>query len=85
MRMTMLSFRIGAEDASEVRRWAEELGVERSEILRDAVRRHLTLLAAEQDIAAWQATPPTGAEQSLAESADWGPAEDWTDWADAAG
>jgi len=85
MRMTMLSFRIGTEDASAIRRWAEELGVERSELLRDAVRRHLTLLASEHDIDAWSATPPTAEEQSLGEAADWGPTEDWTDWADAEG
>jgi len=78
----MLSFRIGTEDASAIRHWADELGVERSQLLRDAVRRHLAVLAAEHDIGAWKAAPPTTDEQSLGESADWGPAEDWTDWAD---
>ena len=31
------------------------------------------------------AAPLDEGESSLAEIADWGPAEDWSDWADAAG
>jgi hypothetical protein len=83
--MTMLSFRIEEADASEVQRWAASLGVDRSELLRDAIRRHLALLASERDIEAWAAMPLTPGERSLADSADWGLAEDWTDWADATG
>ena len=39
--MTMLSFRVENKDAAEIQRWAETLGVDRSELLRDALRRHL--------------------------------------------
>lgn len=83
--MTMLSFRVPDKHAAEVERWANSLGVARSEILRDALHRHLVALGGEQDAARWERTPPTEAERSLAEIADWGPAEDWADWNDAAG
>jgi predicted transcriptional regulator len=39
--MTMLSFRLDEAVATEVQAWADRLGVDRSEILCDAVRRHL--------------------------------------------
>ena len=81
----MLSFRAPDDDAAEVQRWAEALGVDRSEILRDALHRHLVVLNAEADADRWRRQPPTDAERSLEEVADWGPAEDWLDWADAAG
>lgn len=81
--MTMLSFRVGDADAAEVKRWAETLGVDRSELLRDALHRHLVRLKSEVDAQRWEQMPPTSAEQSLGEVADWGPAEDWTDWGDA--
>ena len=84
MRMTMLSFRVGADEAAEARRWADRLGVDRSELLRQALHRHLVRLRAEGDVDAWTAAPPTADEQAFAEIADWGPAEDWSDWADAA-
>ncbi len=83
--MTMLSFRVPDEDAAEVQRWADALGVDRSEILRDALHGHLAVLSAESDAESWQQLPATAAESSLAEIADWGPAEDWADWADAEG
>jgi predicted transcriptional regulator len=83
--MTMLSFRVSDEEAAEVRRWAESLGMDRSEILRDALHRHLVGLSGEHDSQAWQHTPLTDAERSLTEIADWGPAEGWSDWDDAAG
>ena len=81
----MLSFRVDDEQASNVRAWAEQLGVDRSELLRDALRRHFVLLAAEADVEAWTVTPMTAEEASLGEVADWGVAEDWSDWSDAAG
>ncbi len=81
--MTMLSFRVDDEDAAAIQRWAEELGVDRSALLRDAVRRHLNQLAAEHDADRWEALPLTDGESALATIADWGPAEDWEDWADA--
>ena len=81
--MTMLSFRMREQDAADVQAWSEHLGMDRSELLREAVRRHLVLLAAESDIDAWAQAPLTTDEQSLGDTADWGPAEDWSDWADA--
>lgn len=84
--MTMLSFRVEARDAEAAQRWAEALGVDRSELLRDALRRHLDRLASEGDADRWKAAPLEEAESSLADIAEWGPAEDWSDWAvDAAG
>jgi predicted transcriptional regulator len=82
--MTMLSFRVPDEEAAEVQRWAEALGVDRSEILRDALHRHLVGLSGEQDADRWERSPATDAELALSEIADWGPAEDWADWDDAA-
>lgn len=83
--MTMLSFRVAADDAAEVQRWADELGVDRSELLRDALHRHLVRLRSEVDAATWERVPLSEAEQALSQIADWGPAEDWADWADEAG
>ena len=83
--MTMLSFRVPDEDAAEVQRWAEALGIDRSEILRDALHRHLVVLNGEADAQRWEEQPATEAERSLEAVADWGPAEDWTDWANAEG
>ena len=83
--MTMLSFRLEDEDAVRVDAWAARLGVDRSELLREAVRRHLLRLASEDDATAWAEQPLDEGERSLERIADWGPAEDWSDWADAAG
>jgi predicted transcriptional regulator len=80
----MLSFRVADEDAERVQAWAERLGVDRSELLRQAVRQHLLRLASEDDAAIWIGQPLEAGEQTLAAIADWGPAEDWSDWADAA-
>jgi Ribbon-helix-helix protein, copG family. len=81
--MTMLSFRVDESDAAQVQSWADRLGIDRSELLRDALRRHLVRLGSEQEAATWERTPLTEDERALAEIADWGPAEDWSDWADA--
>lgn len=83
--MTMLSFRVAESEAAEIQRWAQALGVDRSDLLRDAVHRHLVQLRGDEDAATWARTPASEAEASLAEIADWGPAEDWADWDDAAG
>ncbi len=83
--MTTLSFRVSDAEASEAQRWAEALGVDRSELLRQALHRHLVGLRSELDAARWEEIPASEAERSLAAIADWGPAEDWDDWADAAG
>jgi hypothetical protein len=79
----MLSFRVDDRDAAEAQRWAERLGMDRSELLRDALRRHLVRLAGENDADRWQELPLDEGERTLSEIADWGPAEDWSDWADA--
>jgi hypothetical protein len=79
----MLSFRVEDQDAAEAQRWAKRLGVDRSELLRDALHRHLQRLASENDAVTWAEVPLDAGEQSLAEIAEWGPAEDWSDWADA--
>jgi len=83
--MTMLSFRVPEDEAAEVQRWAEALGLDRSEILRDALHQHLVRLRSEVDAASWELRPLTDAERSMELIADWGPAEDWADWGDAAG
>ncbi len=82
--MTMLSFRVADQEAADATQWADRLGIDRSELLREALHRHLVRLRAEEDTAAWLGAPLTADEQALGEIADWGPAEDWTDWADAA-
>lgn len=82
--MTMLSFRVEQADAREAKSWADRLGVDKSELLRDALRRHLLRLASEADAEVWQRQPLTADERSLTAIEDWGPAEDWADWADAA-
>jgi predicted transcriptional regulator len=83
--MTMLSFRIPDDEAAEVQRWADALGVDRSELLRDALHRHLAVLSSERDSEAWERVPLDAGEQSLSAIADWGPSEDWADWGDATG
>ncbi len=80
---TMLSFRVDEQEAAEAQDWATRLGVDRSELLREALHRHLVRLASENDVTTWTETPLDEGERSLADIADWGPAEDWSDWADA--
>lgn len=82
--MTMLSFRVDDADANEAQAWATLLGVDRSELLREALQRHLLRLASERDAETWLHSPLTADEHSLTAIEDWGPAEDWADWADAA-
>lgn len=83
--MTMLSFRVDDEEAGRAQRWAERLGVDRSELLREALHRHLVRLASEDDAQTWEDRPLDAGERALGDVAEWGPAEDWSDWADAAG
>lgn len=80
----MVSFRADDADMAEVDRWARRLRVDRSEFLREAVRRQLAELAADRDLHAYAEQPVADEEMALAQIADWGPAEDWADWADAA-
>lgn len=84
-RMTMLSFRIEDADAEAAQQWAARLGVDRSELLRTALRAHIAGLAAQSDAATWERRPLTDRERVLGVVADWGPSEDWADWADAQG
>jgi predicted transcriptional regulator len=81
--MTMVSFRADDDDVDRADAWARRLRIDRSELLRDALRRHLAALAADQDVQVYAEQPLTDDEKALAEIADWGPAEDWADWADA--
>ena len=83
--MTMLSFRGPDDDSAAVELWARRLHIDRSELLREAVRRHLVQLAAELEVRAYDELPVTEDEKALSGIADWGPAEDWADWADATG
>jgi predicted transcriptional regulator len=82
--MTMLSFRVDDEQAKEAQRWADRLGIDRSELLRQALHRHIVRLRSEADVEAWTAEPLSEDEEVFAAIADWGPAEDWSDWVDAA-
>lgn len=82
--MTMISFRVDDNEARDAQRWADRLGVDKSELLREALHRHLVRLASEVDADRWEQIPHTDDELSLALIADWGPADDWSDWADAA-
>jgi predicted transcriptional regulator len=77
--MTMLSFRVNDDDAAAVELWARRLHIERSELLRAALRRHLSELASEVEARV------TDSEKALGDIAEWGPAEDWSDWANAEG
>jgi len=80
----MLSFRVDDAEAARAQRWAEQLGIDRSELLREALARHLLRLASERDVESWQQQPLTPEENALSLIEDWGPADDWADWADAA-
>jgi hypothetical protein len=51
----------------------------------DILRIYLVRLRSEVDAANWEKMLLTEAEQALSDVADWGPAEDWVDWANAAG
>ncbi len=81
--MTMLSFRLEDAAAEEVQRWADRLSVDRSELLRQALRGYILRLRSETDAETWADHPASDEEMSLAAVADWGPSEDWSDWSDA--
>ena len=83
--MTMVSFRVDDDEVAEMQRWAQQLGIGRSELLREALHRYLVGLASELDADLWEAEPLADTESAFAEVADWGPAEDWSDWADETG
>jgi hypothetical protein len=79
--MTMLSFRVDNSEAHDVQIWAKKLGIDKSELLREALHQHLVRLTSEKDAELWVQTPHSTDEMALAEVADWGVAEDWRDWA----
>lgn len=76
----MVSFRADDEDVAAADRWAAVLGVERSELLRQALANHLARLSVEEEAARYDETPITDDEQALDGADDWGPTEDWSDW-----
>ncbi|MFT7649982.1 MAG: putative transcriptional regulator [Candidatus Poriferisodalaceae bacterium] len=82
--MTMISFRVDDREATAAQRWADELGIDKSELLREALHHYLTRLGSEHDADRWLKTPLSVDESALAQIAEWGPAEDWSDWANAA-
>ncbi len=79
----MLSFRVQEADAQAATRWAAALGIDRSDLLREALHRHLVSLAASTEGDAYARSPLDAGELSLSAIADWGPAEEWSDWSDA--
>lgn len=81
--MTMLSFRVDESAARDLQKWARRLGIDRSELLRDALRVYLNGLATQRDGEIWDGVPMDDSERALADIADWGPAEEWDDWVDA--
>ena len=79
-----MSFRVREEDAREASRWAAALGIDRSDLLRAALHRHLVGLSAAEEVDAYTQMPLDAGELSLTAIEDWGPAEEWSDWCDAA-
>lgn len=79
----MLSFRVQEADAQAANRWAAVLGIDRSDLLRQALHRHLVSLAASTEGDVYARLPLDAGELSLSAVADWGPAEEWSDWSDA--
>ena len=82
--MTTLSFHVSETEAEIVAIWADKLGIEKSDLLRAALHRHLVKLASEEDSRIWLEIPLTDGEFALSAVADWGVAEDWSDWSVAA-
>ncbi|MDE0376201.1 MAG: antitoxin [bacterium] len=82
--MTVLSFRVDDEEAAEVRRWADRLGTTSSGVIQESLRRHLAWLASVEDADLWKEQPLTPDESEIGRIADWGVADDWSDWVDAA-
>ena len=78
--MTTLSFHVSETEAESVANWADKLGIDRSDLLRTALHRHLVKLASEEDSRIWLEMPLTDGEFALSAIADWGVAEDWSDW-----
>ena len=82
--MTTLSFHVSETEAESVANRADKLGIDKSDLLRTALHRHLVKLASEEDSRIWLEMPLTDGEFALSAIADWGVAEDWSDWGVAA-
>jgi hypothetical protein len=78
--MTTLSFHVSDSEAESVAIWADKLGIDKSDLLRTALHRHLIKLASEEDSRIWLEMPLTDGEFTISAIADWGVAEDWSDW-----
>jgi hypothetical protein len=76
----MLSFRVDDAEAQSLQDWATKTGLDRSELLRIALHKHLRHLTSIEDAKLWEDMPLSEEEQSLTEINDWGIAEDWSDW-----
>lgn len=83
--MPMLSFRVEPEVAEQVRETSFSLGIPQSELIREALRRHLNMFAAQRDALVHEKSPLTPEELAFTPVEHWAPAEDWSEWADAAG
>lgn len=83
--MTMLTCRMTEAEAIRVREEADALGVSVSHMIREALRRYLNAVAAERDAEIYERSPLRPDELSFIGAQRWGPAEDWSDWADASG
>ena len=83
--MTMLSFRVPENEAEELAGWTEVLDTDRSELLRRALHRELVRLRSEREATEVEGAPSIEEESALRSIADWGPADDWSDWDDAEG
>lgn len=81
----MLSFRVEPEVAEKVREMSVSLGIPQSQMMREALRRHLNALAAQHDALVYEENPLTPEELAFVSAERWTPAEDWSDWVDAAG
>ncbi|HEX4344854.1 MAG TPA: ribbon-helix-helix protein, CopG family [Solirubrobacteraceae bacterium] len=59
----MLSLRVSDAEAVEVQRWVQTLGIDRSELLREALHRRLVELRGEHDASRWLESLATEGEQ----------------------
>ena len=83
--MTTLSFRVEPEVAEKVREMSVSLGIPKSELIREALCRHLNMVAAQHDALVYEKNPLTPGELAFTPVEHRAPAEDWSEWADAAG
>lgn len=83
--MSMLTCRMADTEAARVREAAERLGVSVSQMIREALRRHLNSVGAEHDAEIYDSSPLRPDELTIMSVQSCLPAEDWSDWADAPG